>query len=164
MNNITDIEKKWALAATIIGSGMAFINGSVVNIALPAIQTSLEASVADMQWVISIYAFIIGTLIMTGGAAGDYFGRKRVFSVGVFLFLVFTVWCGLAGDVHQLIIGRGGQAVGGALMIPGSLAIITDLYEGEQRGKAIGTWSGFTALATGWNSGRLFFLAFYIFN
>lgn len=146
--DINSTEKKWALAATIIGSGMAFINGSVVNIALPAIQSSLSASVADMQWVVSIYTFILGTLILTGGSAGDYFGRKRVFGSGVFIFLLSTVWCGLAPDVFQLIIARGCQAIGGAMMIPGSLAIITDLYEKEHRGKAIGTWSGFTALAT----------------
>ncbi|HKL19668.1 MAG TPA: MFS transporter [Halalkalibaculum sp.] len=148
MSEISSTEKKWALAATIIGSGMAFINGSVVNVALPAIQSSLDASVADMQWVVSIYTFILGTLILTGGSAGDYYGRKRVFGLGVFIFLLSTVWCGLAPDVLQLIIARGGQAIGGAMMIPGSLAIITDLYEKEQRGKAIGTWSGFTALAT----------------
>jgi EmrB/QacA subfamily drug resistance transporter len=148
MAEISSTQKKWALAATIIGSGMAFINGSVVNVALPAIQSSLNSSVADMQWVVSIYTFILGTLILTGGSAGDYYGRKRVFGLGVFLFLIFTIWCGLAPDVQQLIIARGGQAVGGALMIPGSLAIITDLYEEEQRGKAIGTWSGFTALAS----------------
>lgn len=141
-------QKKWALAATIIGSGMAFINGSVVNVALPAIQTSLDGSVADMQWVVSIYTFILGTLILTGGSAGDYYGRKRVFGLGVFLFLISTVWCGLAPDVQQLIVARGGQAVGGALMIPGSLAIITDLFDKAERGKAIGTWSGLTALST----------------
>ncbi len=148
MTEASKSQKKWALAATIIGSSMAFINGSVVNVALPAIQSALDATVADMQWVISIYTFILGTLILTGGSAGDYYGRKRVFGLGVFLFLITTVWCGFAPDVHQLIIARGGQAIGGSLMIPGSLAIITDLYEQEQRGKAIGTWSGFTALAT----------------
>lgn len=148
MSEISSTDKKWALAATIIGSGMAFINGSVVNVALPAIQSSLNATVADMQWVVSIYTFILGTLILTGGSAGDYYGRKRVFGLGVFLFLLSTIWCGLSPDVHQLIIARSGQAIGGALMIPGSLAIITDLYEKEQRGRAIGTWSGFTALAT----------------
>lgn len=148
MRQVSSTEKKWALAATIIGSGMAFINGSVVNVALPAIQSALDATVADMQWVVSIYTFILGTLILTGGSAGDYYGRKRVFGLGVFLFLLSTIWCGLAPNVQQLIIARGGQAIGGALMIPGSLAIITDLYEEEQRGKAIGTWSGFTALAS----------------
>lgn len=148
MSEVSSTDKKWALAATVIGSGMAFINGSVVNVALPAIQDSLNATVADMQWVVSIYTFILGTLILTGGSAGDYYGRKRVFGTGVFLFLLSTIWCGLAPNVEQLIFARGGQAIGGALMIPGSLAIITDLYEQEQRGKAIGTWSGFTALAT----------------
>ena len=148
MTEISSTQKKWALAATIIGSGMAFINGSVVNVALPAIQSALDSSVSDMQWVVSIYTFILGTLILTGGSAGDYYGRKRVFGTGVFVFLLSTIWCGLAPDVLQLIIARGGQAVGGAMMIPGSLAIITDLYEQEQRGKAIGTWSAFTALAS----------------
>ncbi len=148
MSEISSTQKKWALAATILGSSMAFINGSVVNVALPAIQSSLDGTVADMQWVISIYTFILGTLILTGGSAGDVYGRKRVFGIGVFLFLLSTIWCGLAPDVQQLIIARGGQAVGGALMIPGSLAIITDLYKKGERGKAIGTWSGFTALAT----------------
>lgn len=148
MTEISNTEKKWALAATIIGSGMAFINGSVVNVALPAIQSSLDATIADMQWIVSIYTFILGTLILTGGSAGDYYGRKKVFGLGVFIFLLTTVWCGLAPDVDQLIVARGGQAIGGAMMIPGSLAIITELYEKEQRGKAIGTWSGFTALAT----------------
>jgi len=148
MTEISSAQKKWALAATIIGSGMAFINGSVVNVALPAIQSALDSSVSDMQWVVSIYTFILGTLILTGGSAGDYYGRKRVFGTGVFVFLLATIWCGLAPDVQQLIIARGGQAIGGAMMIPGSLAIITDLYEKEQRGKAIGTWSGFTALAS----------------
>lgn len=148
MPEISRTQKRWTLAATIIGSSMAFINGSVVNVALPAIQTSLNATVADMQWVISIYTFILGTLILTGGSAGDFYGRKRVFGLGIFIFLLSTIWCGLAPDVEQLIIARAGQAVGGALMIPGSLAIITDLYEKGNRGKAIGTWSGFTALAT----------------
>ncbi|NGP86745.1 MFS transporter [Fodinibius halophilus] len=148
MSEISSTQKRWALAATIIGSSMGFINGSVVNVALPAIQSSLDATVSDMQWVISIYTFILGTLILTGGSAGDYYGRKRVFGTGVFIFMLATIWCGLAPDVYQLIIARGGQAVGGAMMIPGSLAILTDLYEEGNRGKAIGTWSGFSALAT----------------
>ncbi len=148
MSQITSTQKKWILAATVIGSSMAFINGSVVNVALPAIQTGLDATVVDMQWVISIYTFILGSLILTGGSAGDYYGRKRIFGLGVFLFLISTIWCGVAPTVEQLILGRAGQAIGGAFMVPGSLAIITEVYEQEQRGKAIGTWSGATALAT----------------
>ncbi|MDX1636382.1 MAG: MFS transporter [Balneolaceae bacterium] len=144
----SESRKRWALVATVLGSSMAFINGSVVNVALPAIQSALEATVSDMQWVVSIYTYILGSLILTGGSSGDYYGRKRIFGLGVFLFLVSTIWCGLAPDVLQLIVARAGQAVGGAFMIPGSLAIITDLYEEEQRGTAIGTWSGATALAT----------------
>jgi EmrB/QacA subfamily drug resistance transporter len=148
MGNITKSQKKWTLGAAIIGSGMAFINGSVVNVALPAIQTALDGSVSDMQWVISIYTFILSPLILVGGSAGDYFGRKRVFGWGIFLFLLATVWCGLSPNVIQLIIARCGQALGGALMIPGSLALITEVYNQNERGKAIGTWSAATALAT----------------
>lgn len=148
MTNLSNSQKKWALAATIIASSMGFVNGSVVNVALPAIQVALDATVADMQWVISAYAFILGTLILTGGSAGDYYGRKRMFGLGIFIFLLSTGWCGLAPNVQQLIFGRGGQAIGGAFMIPGSLAIITDIYEEGQRGKAIGTWSAATALST----------------
>jgi len=148
MVKLSENEKKWALTATVIGSGMGFINGSVVTVALPAIQSTFQASVANMQWVISVYAFMLGTLILTGGALGDHYGRKRIFGLGVFIFLLSALWCGLAPHINQLILARAGQGLGGALMIPGSLAIITDVYEGKQRSKAIGTWSAATALAT----------------
>jgi EmrB/QacA subfamily drug resistance transporter len=138
--------KPWVLAATILGSSMAFIDGSVVNVALPAIQADLAASVARMQWVINAYALLLASLILIGGSAGDRFGRRRVFVQGVCLFMVASIWCGLAPDVEQLIIARAVQGIGGALMVPSSLAIISASFDSQERGKAIGTWAGFSAI------------------
>lgn len=140
--------KPWVLAAAILGSSMAFINGSVVNVAMPAIQTALYATVADMQWVINAYALILGALVLTGGSAGDHYGRKKIFNAGILLFMIASVWCGLAANVDQLILARAVQGIGGALLIPSSLAIISATFHSKERGKAIGTWSGFSALTT----------------
>lgn len=140
--------KPWVLTAAILGSSIAFINGSVVNVALPAIQTALSATVTDMQWVINSYAIILGALILTGGSAGDHYGRKRIFNIGILIFMAASVWCGLAPNIDQLIIARAVQGIGGALLIPSSLAIISSTFDGKERGKAIGTWSGFSALTT----------------
>lgn len=140
--------KPWVLAAAILGSSIAFINGSVVNVALPAIQSGLSATVADMQWVINSYALILGALVLTGGSAGDHYGRRKIFNAGILLFMIASVWCGLAANVNQLIIARVVQGIGGALLIPSSLAIISATFDSNQRGKAIGTWSGFSALTT----------------
>lgn len=145
----TDISSKnWVLTASILGSSMAFMNGSVVNVALPVIQTDLTASVADMQWVINSYAVILGALILVGGSAGDRYGRKKIFTTGIAVFTAASVWCGLAPDVLQLIIARTVQGFGGALMIPSSLALISAAFEEGERGRAIGTWSGFSAITT----------------
>lgn len=136
----------WILAATILGSSMAFIDGTVVNVALPALQASLQATVLDVQWIIESYALFLAALLLVGGALGDRFGRKRIFSLGVTLFALASVWCGLAPDVRQLIVARAVQGIGGALLVPGSLAIISASFSKEKRGQAIGTWSGFTAI------------------
>jgi len=136
----------WVLAATILGSSMAFIDGTVVNVALPALQASLGATVVDAQWVVESYALLLATLLLVGGSLGDRFGRRRVFAVGVALFALASVWCGLAPDVGQLILARGAQGVGGALLVPGSLALISSAFGPAERGQAIGTWSGFTAI------------------
>lgn len=136
----------WILAATILGSSMAFIDGTVVNVALPALQTSLNATVVDVQWVVEAYALFLAALLLAGGALGDHFGRKRIYAIGVSLFALASIWCGLAPNVHQLIIARAFQGVGGALLVPGSLAIISASFSEEERGQAIGTWSGFTAI------------------
>ena len=136
----------WILAATILGPSMVFIDGTVVNVALPALQTSLNATVVDVQWVVEAYALFLAALLLAGGSLGDHFGRRRVYAVGVSLFALASVWCGLASNIGQLIAARAVQGVGGALLVPGSLAIISASFAEEERGRAIGTWSGFTAI------------------
>ncbi|MDB6019131.1 MAG: drug resistance transporter, EmrB/QacA subfamily [Pedosphaera sp.] len=138
----------WVLAATILGSSMAFIDGTVVNVALPALQADLNATVVDVQWVVEAYALFLAALLLVGGSLGDRFGRRRVFCVGVALFALASVWCGLAPTVKQLTLARAVQGVGGALLVPGSLAIISASFGEERRGWAIGVWSGFTAMTT----------------
>jgi EmrB/QacA subfamily drug resistance transporter len=136
----------WILAATILGSSMAFIDGTVVNVALPALQANLNATVVDVQWVVESYALFLAALILVGGSMGDRFGRRRVFCAGAALFALASIWCGVAPGVGQLIVARAVQGVGGALLVPGSLAIISSSFSEDRRGKAIGTWSGFTAI------------------
>src|SRR2546423_139314 len=138
----------WVLAATILGSSMAFIDGTVVNVALPALQSDLNATVPDVQWVVESYALFLAALLLVGGSLGDHFGRRLAFIIGVCLFAIASVGCGLALNVNQLIVARAVQGVGGALLVPGSLAIISSSFPSEVRGKAIGTWSGFSAMTT----------------
>jgi MFS family permease len=140
--------RPWVLAATILGSSMAFIDGSVVTVALPAIQADLTMSVAGTQWVANAYMLMLGALILVGGSAGDHFGRRRVFALGVAIFTAASVACGLAPNTAALIAARAAQGVGGALLVPGSLAIISAAFPADERGKAIGTWAGFSALTT----------------
>jgi EmrB/QacA subfamily drug resistance transporter len=137
---------RWVLAATILGSSMAFIDGTVVNVALPALQSDLGASVADVQWVVEAYALFLAALLLVGGALGDHYGRRLMFATGVGLFTLASAWCGLAPNVTQLIVARGAQGVGAALLVPGSLAIISASFGEADRGRAIGTWSGFSAI------------------
>lgn len=139
---------RWILAATILASSMVFIDGTVVNVALPALQRELAASLADVQWVVEAYALFLSSLLLVGGATGDRVGRRRVFACGVGLFTAASIACGLAGTVRQLIVARAFQGIGGALLVPGSLAIISASFAERERGKAIGTWSGATALTT----------------
>ena len=139
---------RWVLAATIVGSSMALIDSTVVNVALPVLQTELKATVADVQWIVESYALFLAALILVGGSLGDRFGRRRIFGCGVVIFAFASVWCGFSPSVHQLIIARAVQGIGGALLVPGSLAIISASFSGEQRGRAIGTWSGFTAITS----------------
>jgi EmrB/QacA subfamily drug resistance transporter len=136
----------WILAATILGSAMAFIDGTVVNVALPEIQARLGATAVDAQWIVESYALLLAALILVGGSLGDHFGRRRIFALGIVLFAASSVWCGLAGSPEQLIFARAVQGVGGALLVPGSLAIISASFEEERRGRAIGTWSGFSGI------------------
>ncbi len=139
---------RWVLVATILGSSMAFIDGTVVNVALPVLQTELHATATDVQWVVEAYSLFLAALILVGGSLGDHFGRRRVFAIGIVLFTVASVLCGLAPNVTVLIFARAFQGVGGALLVPGSLAIISASFDRKQRGTAIGTWSGFTAITS----------------
>src|SRR6202789_1947363 len=139
---------RWILAATILGSSMAFIDGTVVNVALPALQASLHATVIGVQWVVESYGLFLGALILVGGSLGDLFGRRSMFLLGVAIFAVASVGCGVAPNIPQLIIARSIQGLGAALLVPGSLAIISASFDEKSRGQAIGTWSGFTAITT----------------
>ncbi len=136
----------WVLIATILASSMAFIDGTVVNVALPALQSALHASVTNIQWVVESYALLLASLLLLGGSLGDLYGRRRVFLSGVLLFAIGSSWCGLATSITSLIVARGLQGIGAAFLIPGSLAIISASYTEDERGRAIGTWSGFTAI------------------
>ena len=138
----------WVLVATILGSSMAFISSTVVNVALPTLQEQLNATVAQVQWVVESYALFVAALILVGGSLGDRFGRKRIYAIGVAIFAIASVWCGLAPNIEQLIWARGIQGIGGALLIPGGLAIISASFTQKQRGGAIGLWSGFTAITS----------------
>jgi EmrB/QacA subfamily drug resistance transporter len=140
--------RPWVLAATILGSAMAFIDGSVVNVALPAIQSDLATSIAGAQWIVNGYMLMLGALTLIGGAAADRFGRRRVFALGVVLFTTASVACGLAPTAAILIAARCVQGIGGALLVPSSLAIISAAFPEATRGRAIGTWAGFSALTT----------------
>ncbi len=136
----------WVLAATIIGSAMAFIDGTVVNVALPQIQDRLGATAVDAQWIVESYALFLAALILVGGSLGDHYGRRRIYFLGIVLFAVASIGCGLAVTPEQLIVARAVQGVGGAMLVPGSLAIISASFDEARRGRAIGTWSGFSGI------------------
>jgi MFS family permease len=137
------------MAATILGSSMVFIDGTVVNVALPELQKSLDASVLDAQWVVESYALFLAALLLVGGSMSDRYGRRRMFCAGVALFGLASVSCGLSQTIGQLIAARAVQGVAGALLVPGSLAIISASFDESRRGQAIGTWSAFTAITAG---------------
>lgn len=138
----------WVLVATILGSSMAFIDGSVVNVALPVLQRDLNATSTEVQWVVEAYLLFLSSLILVGGSLGDHFGRRRIYAGGIVLFSLASIWCGLSPNVIQLIVARAVQGVGGALLVPGSLAIISASFDDARRGQAIGTWSGFTSITS----------------
>jgi EmrB/QacA subfamily drug resistance transporter len=138
----------WVLAATILGSSISFIDGTAVNVALPTLQRDFHATSANLQWVIESYSLFLSALILVGGSLGDRLGRRRVFAFGVVLFTVASVACGAAPNIGVLIAARCVQGVGGACLVPGSLAIISAAFDPDHRGKAIGTWAGFTTITT----------------
>jgi EmrB/QacA subfamily drug resistance transporter len=143
---LTAENSRWILAATILGSSMAFIDGTVVNVALPALQTALHATVSDIQWVVEAYALLLASLLLVGGSLGDRYGRRKIFICGVLLFAAASAGCGFADSISLLVLSRGVQGVGAALLVPGSLALISASFPVGERGRAIGTWSGFTAI------------------
>jgi EmrB/QacA subfamily drug resistance transporter len=127
---------------------MAFIDSTVVNVALPALQANLHATVVGVQWVVESYGLFLGALILVGGSLGDLFGRRLLFLIGVAIFAIASIACGFAENIQQLVIARCVQGIGAALLVPGSLSIISANFEKKTRGQAIGTWSGFTAITT----------------
>ncbi len=137
---------RWVLAATIIGSSMAFIDGTVINVALPALQSSLHATVVDVQWVIESYGLFLSALILVGGAVGDSVGRRLVFVLGAGVFAAASIGCGLSSNIRELVIARCVQGIAAAALVPSSLAIISASFDQKSRGQAIGIWSGFTAI------------------
>lgn len=138
--------KRWILAATVLGSSLTFIDGSALGVALPSIQSDLGAGPAAAQWVSNAYLLTLGALVLIGGAAGDRFGRRRVFLIGVGLFTLASIACGLSPTVQALIVARAVQGIGAALLTPGALALIGATFPPEERGKAFGTWAGAGAI------------------
>jgi EmrB/QacA subfamily drug resistance transporter len=140
---------RWAIAVTVLGSGVAFLDGTVVNVALPSIARTFHAGFSDLQWIVDAYLLTLGSLIILGGSLGDIYGRRKVFVVGLIAFTVASAGCGLAPTATALIAARAVQGVGGALLVPGSLAILSASFHPDDRGRAIGAWSG---LGTGWTA------------
>src|ERR1700753_2321902 len=141
-------EGKWVMASAIIASAMAFIDGTALNVVLPSLQNSLNASGADLFWILNAYLLMLASLILIGGSLGDKVGRKKIFMAGILIFISGSTACGLAPGVIYLIIFRVLQGIGGAMMIPGSLSLISSSINEKERGKAIGTWSAFTTVVT----------------
>jgi EmrB/QacA subfamily drug resistance transporter len=142
----SQVSGRIVLAVTILGSSMAFIDGTVVNVALPALQNAFYASIANVQWVVESYALMLAALLLVGGSLGDMLGRRKVYVFGVAVFAAASAVCGLARNIDMLIWARSIQGIGAALLVPGSLALITASFPEETRGRAIGTWSGFSAM------------------
>lgn len=140
--------RPWVLAATILGSSMAFIDSTVVNVALPALQSDLHATVVDVQWVIESYGLFLSALILVGGALGDSLGRRKMFLLGVVAFAVASAGCGFSSSIRSLVEWRSVQGLAAAFLVPGSLSIIASSFDEASRGAAIGTWAGFTTITT----------------
>src|SRR5205823_1476562 len=138
---------KWTLIASILGSSMAFVDGSVVNVALPSIQGDLGGGLATQQWVVDAYLLTLGSLILVGGSLGDIFGESRVFAIGVASFAGASLLCAVAPDAPALIVFRGIQGMAGALLVPASLAMITATFTGTARGNAIGQWTSWSGIS-----------------
>ncbi|RYZ19683.1 MAG: MFS transporter, partial [Sphingobacteriales bacterium] len=139
---------RWVMTTAILASAMAFIDGTALNVVLPSLQRSLDAKGADLFWILNAYLLMLASLTLIGGALGDQLGRKKIFGIGIAIFLAGSALCGFAPTVFLLITFRAIQGIGGALMIPGSLALISSSIHEKERGKAIGTWSAITTMVT----------------
>ena len=139
---------RWVLLATVLGSGIAFLDGTIVNVALPAIAEDLDASLGDLQWVLNSYLVTLTALLLLGGVLGDRYGRRRVFVLGLAGFTGASVLCGAAPNVQVLIAARALQGVGAAMLVPGSLAILSAVFHPDDRARAVGAWSGLSGVAT----------------
>src|SRR5438067_8905205 len=139
---------RWVLMATVLGSGVAFLDATVVNVALPSIGRDFGVGLADLQWTVTGYTLTLSAFLLLGGALGDRYGRRRIFVIGLVWFAVASLACGAAPSAPLLIVARAVQGIGAALLTPGSLAIIEASFRPDDRGKAIGAWSGFSGVGT----------------
>lgn len=169
--NRAQTNPNWVLVATILASSMAFIDSSALDVASPALQADLHIDGSQLFWIINGYALFLASLILVGGSLGDHYGRKRVFMIGIALFTAASVACGVAPSPDLLIGARAVQGIGGALMVPGSLAILSASFSAERRGRAIGTWSTFSTLTTilgpmlgGWLAGQGLWRVIFFIN
>ena len=138
---------RWVLAASILGSSMAFIDGTVVSVALPVLQQDLGAKVSSAQWIVEAYALFLSSLVLVGGSLADRFGRRRIFVIGAVVFAAASLACGLAPDARSIIVARAAQGVGAAFLVPSSLAMLGAAFGPQERGRAVGTWSALTSMA-----------------
>lgn len=168
---VARFREKWILAATIIASTMAFADMTIVNVALPVLQRELGISFSALQWVVESYTLMLSTLVLVGGAVGDIYGRRRVFTVGIVIFAIASAGCGLSQSAGLLIAARAVQGMGAALMMPGSLAIVSASFPRDRQGHGIGLWSSFTGMSTalapalgGWLINTLSWHAAFLIN